>query len=70
MDSYVQALRIRNLETRLGLRQFVCATLDLQLELATTPGERSALAALWTEAQSGCRTLQVALAILKLDAEL
>ena len=69
MDSLVEALRIENLETRLGLRRFQCATLELELELAATEEQRTILARRRGEAIKGCVVLQLALEILKRQQE-
>ncbi|MFZ1938229.1 MAG: hypothetical protein WBA18_05385 [Terracidiphilus sp.] len=65
MDSTIEAVRIENLETRLGLRWFQCKTLELELELAATEERRTILARRWAEAMKGCVVLQLALEILK-----
>lgn len=65
----IQALRVENLETRLGLHRFVCTSLELEFEFAQTVEARHILAHRRTEAMKGCDVLQFALELLKREAE-
>ena len=65
MGKSIQALRIRNLETRLSLRRFVCASLELEIESAPSHPARLVLVNKWVEATNGCEVLELALEILK-----
>jgi hypothetical protein len=65
----IQALRVENLETRVGLRQFVCTTLELELEFAQTAGEKRILGLRQTQALKEWNVSQFALELLKRGAE-
>jgi len=65
----IHSLRVENLETRLGLRRFVCMSLELEIELAQTEASRQILAHSWAEAMKGCRVLQLALDLLQREEE-
>jgi hypothetical protein len=65
----VQALRVENLETRVGLQQFVCTTLELELEFAQTAQEKRVLALRQTQALKEWNVSQFALELLKRGAE-
>jgi len=69
MGPIIQALRVENLETRIGLQQFVCATLELELELAQTEREKRTLGLRQTQALKACGVSQFALELLKREAE-
>jgi len=65
----IHSMRVENLQTRLGLRKFVCATLELEFELAQSVAARKTLAFALAEAMKGCRVLQLALDILEREEE-
>ena len=69
MGSAIQALRVENLETRLGLRQFVCTSLELEIEFAQTVEARQLLAQRRSQATKDCQVLQFALELLKRQVE-
>jgi hypothetical protein len=69
MGPMVQALRVENLETRIGLQQFVCSTLELELEFAQTAEEKRTLALRQTQALKVWNVSQFALELLKRSAE-
>lgn len=69
MGPMIQALRVENLETRLGLQQFVCASLELELEFAQTAAEKRILALRQTQALKEWNVSQFALELLKRGAE-
>ncbi|MGO9324196.1 MAG: hypothetical protein ACLP07_06505 [Terracidiphilus sp.] len=69
MGPMIQALRVENLETRIGLQQFVCATLELELEIAQTAEEKRILALRRTQALKEWNVSQFALELLKRGAE-
>ncbi len=69
MGPMVQALRVENLETRVGLQQFVCTTLELELEFAQTAQEKRVLALRQTQALKEWNVSQFALELLKRGAE-
>jgi len=69
MVSSIQALRVENLEARLGLQQFVCTSLELQLEFAQTAEEKRILALRRTQALKEWNVSQFALELLKRGAE-
>jgi hypothetical protein len=70
LTSAVEALRIENLETRLALRRFVCASLELELEFVENDWKRNDLGSRWTAALRGCSTIELALETLKREQEL
>ena len=65
MDRHVQALRIENLETQLGLRRFVCFSIELELELAASDQDRMLLTGRWLQAANEYRALYLAIDALK-----
>ena len=65
MDEKIESLRIETLETRIGLRRFVCAALDMQLEQATTDSKRRELSRQRDEAWNGYYVLCLALEMVK-----
>jgi hypothetical protein len=69
MEAMIQALRVENLETRLGLHQFVCASLELESEFAPTVEARKSLAHRRVQEIRECDVLQFALELLKREAE-
>jgi len=69
MGPLVQALRIENLEARIGLQQFVCAELELEIELARSAKERRTLSARRTQAIREQNLAKFALELLKREAE-
>jgi hypothetical protein len=69
MDSIIHALRVENLETRVGLRQFVCASLELEIEFAQTAGEKRTLSLRQKQALRDQNVSQFALELLKRGAE-
>ena len=69
METIIQALRVENLETRLGLHQFVCASLELESEFAQTVEARNILDQRRAEEMKDCDTLQFALELLKRQGE-
>jgi len=54
VDATIQALRVENLETRLGLSRFACTSLELEFEFAQTVESRHILANRWERAIKGC----------------
>jgi hypothetical protein len=70
VDRDIEALRTENLETRLSLRKFVCASLELEFEYAQTPMEKSALRRRLVSARQACYVLEFALDLLKREQEL
>jgi hypothetical protein len=69
MDTAVQALRIENLEARIGLRQFVCASLEIQIDAAGTAEEKAALISQRDEALKAYFVLRLALDLLRRSQE-
>jgi hypothetical protein len=69
MGPIVHALRVENLETRIGLQQFVCTSLELELEFAQTVEEKRILALRRTQALKEWNVSQFALELLKRGAE-
>lgn len=69
MGPMIQALRVENLETRLGLHRFVCASLALEFEFAQTAEARHILAQRRAEEMKDCNVLQFALELLKRQVE-
>jgi len=69
LNTIIQALRIENLETRLGLSRFSCTSLELEFEFAQNGDARNILADRWDRATKGCDVLQLALELLKRDKE-
>lgn len=69
MGLMIQALRVENLEARVGLQQFVCTTLELELELAQTAQEKNVLVLRQTQALRERNVSQFALELLKRGAE-
>ncbi len=69
MGQMIQALRVENLEARIGLQQFVCTTLELELEFAQTAQEKRILALRQTQALKERTVSQFALDLLKRGAE-
>jgi hypothetical protein len=69
LNSIIQALRIENLETRLGLSRFSCISLELEFEFAQTGEARNILADSRDRAIKRCDVLQLALELLKRDKE-
>lgn len=69
MPSTIQSLRIQDLQARLGLRQFVCASLALEIDTAQTSRERAALSLRWEEALAECEVLSAAIDLLKREQE-
>lgn len=69
MGSMVQALRVENLEARIGLQQFVCVTLELELEIAPTAEQKRILALRQAQALKEWNVSQLALELLKRGAE-
>ena len=65
MPPTVKSLRIQNPEARLGLREFVCASLVLEFEYARTSKERAELALHLNRASMECEVLRVATGVLK-----
>ena len=65
----IQAFRVENLETRLGLHQFVCASLELESEFAQTHEARDILAQRRAEEMKDCDVLQFAVELLRREAE-
>jgi hypothetical protein len=65
----IQALRVENLETRLGLQQFVCTTLELEIEIAQTAEEKRILALRRAQALKKQNVSRFALELLKRGAE-
>lgn len=65
MPPTVKSLRIQNLEARLGLREFVCASLVLEFEYARTSKERAELALRLNRASTECEALRIAIDVLK-----
>jgi hypothetical protein len=69
VTSALEALRIENLETRLALRRFVCASLELKFEFVQTDWERNDIAGQWVAAMRGCSVIELALELLKRGQE-
>ncbi len=69
MGSIIQALRVENLETRLGLHQFVCKSLELESEFAQSVEARHILAQRRAKEMVDCNVLQFALELLKREVE-
>lgn len=65
MDSTFQALRIQDLESRLGLRELVRTTLASEFETSTSTQERAELAFRWDEVLKECFVLRLVLDLLK-----
>lgn len=70
MDSRVGALRIENFETRLELCRFVCASLEIEIEFATTEQQRLTLARRRIEAAQTLKATGLALELLKRQQEI
>jgi hypothetical protein len=69
MDSNIQALRIENLETRLGFRRFVSSSLELESEFAQTAAARQILAHQRTQEMKEYNVPRFALELLKREVE-
>jgi hypothetical protein len=69
MGPIVQALRVENLEARIGLQQFLCTSLELELEFAQTAEEKRILALRRAQALKEWNVSQFALELLKRGAE-
>jgi hypothetical protein len=69
MVQMVQALRVENLEARIGLQQFVCISLELEIEFAQTAREKRILALRQTQALKERTVSQFALDLLMRGAE-
>jgi hypothetical protein len=69
LETFIEALWIETLETRLGLHRFVCASLELELEFAATDEGKDILVHRWIATMKACYVLQLALDLLTRQQE-